>query len=482
MRTMNRKRLYAIGAIALLVLAAVGAWWARSAGSDVQLRTARIERGRIEAQVAASGTVTPVTQVQVGSQVSGQIKELFVDFNTEVKSGQLLARIDPEAFQYKLRQVQADLDASRSAVLNAQANAIAAQAAVSRATVDLAESQRALARNQDLVQQGFISPAQLETSRALVASQQAAVRAAQAQAQVSQAQIASAQAAVRQREALVAQAQVDIQRTEIRSPVDGVVIKRSVELGQTVAASLQAPELFVIAQNLSDMQVQTAIDEADISRVALNQKASFTVDAFPGRSFEGTVSQVRKAATNTQNVITYTVVVAFSNTESRLMPGMTANVKLVTDVRENVLKVPNAALRVRLPGVAPPAGPASAASGVWRGGPEDASTRGDDGPVRSARLQDAAAVGSSGTGEPRGRGGLSRGRIHLIENGKPVAYDVRAGITDGTMTELIVPPQSPGAGKIVEGALVVVGVTGGEASTTRTPAAQQRPAGPRMGF
>ena len=483
---MNRKRLIATGAVALLVLAALGAWWARSADSDLQFRTALVERGRVEAVVAASGTVTPVTQVQVGSQVSGQIKELFVDFNTEVKQGQLLARIDPEAFEYKLRQVQADLDSSRAAVLNAQANATAAQAAVSRAMVDLAEAQRALARNQDLVQQGFISAAQLETSRALVASQQAAVRAAQAQAQVSQAQIASAQAAVRQRDALVAQAKVDIQRTEIRSPVDGVVIKRSVELGQTVAASLQAPELFVIAQNLSDMQVQTAIDEADISRVALNQKASFTVDAFPGRSFEGTVSQVRKAATNTQNVITYTVVVAFANTESRLMPGMTANVKLVTDVRENVLKVPNAALRVRVPGVEPAAAPASATSGAWRGGPQDASRRGGDVPIRSARAQEAPTVNSSGTGEGRGqraRGGASRGRIYLMENGKPVAYNVRTGITDGTMTELVVPPQSPGAAKIVEGAEVVVGVTGGDASSSTRPAGtQQRPAGPRMGL
>ncbi|HEY0855798.1 MAG TPA: efflux RND transporter periplasmic adaptor subunit [Albitalea sp.] len=481
---MSRRRWIALTVLLLLGLGA--AWWfARGGGGDVQYRTARIERGSLQATVAASGTVTPVTQVQVGTQVSGQIKELYADFNSEVKAGQLLARIDPEAFEYKLRQVQADLDSARASVLNAQANATAAQAAVSRATVDLHEAQRALQRNQELVAQNFISPAQLDTSRALVSSQSAGVRAAQAQVQVAQAQIASAQAAVKQREALVAQAKVDIERTQVRSPVDGVVIKRSVELGQTVAASLQAPELFVIAQNLSDMQVQTSIDEADISRVKLDQTASFTVDAFPGRSFEGRVSQVRKSATNTQNVITYTVVVNFSNPETRLLPGMTANVRLVTDTRDNVLKVPNAALRVRLPGVQPAANTASGS------GPADAATRDGEVPVRRAQAQERPEgarpqAGQATTAEPgaaararTGEGGRrqsTRGRIHLLESGKPRAVDVRLGITDGTMTELIVPPNSPDAARLVEGAEVIVGTVAPGSAGTGTPA----PAGPRM--
>ncbi|HEV7913365.1 MAG TPA: efflux RND transporter periplasmic adaptor subunit, partial [Albitalea sp.] len=533
------KRSYRIaGALLALLLVAGGAWWfARGGDGAVQYRTAKIERGSLQATVAASGTVTPVTQVQVGTQVSGQIKELFADFNSEVKAGQLLARIDPEAFEYKLRQVQADLDSARASVMNAQANATAAAAAVSRAAIDQAEAQRALQRNQELVAQNFISPAQLETSRALVATQGAAVRQAQAQAQVAQAQIASAQAAVKQRDALVAQAKIDIERTEVRSPVNGVVIKRSVELGQTVAASLQAPELFVIAQNLNDMQVQVAIDEADISRIRLNQKASFTVDAFAGRSFDGTVSQVRKAATNTQNVITYTVVVGFSNAESRLLPGMTANVRLVTDTRDNVLKVPNAALRVRIAGVEPAA---SAASG---GSPADAANRSSDAPVRSAQAQEARprgeATGGAAMSDQRqrlaelqltpqqqekidainaeqrpkmaelrnlpqeerakarerltadmrariadqltpeqkakyqamqaeaGSGRQStRGRIYLLENGKPQAYNARLGITDGTMTELMAAPNSPDAAKLIEGADVIVGtVTPGAAAT-----------------
>ena len=474
--SMKHKR-WVIAAVALALLVAGALWWAwRGGDGAVQYRTAKIERGSLQATVAASGTVAPVTQVQVGTQVSGQIKELFVDFNSEVKAGQLLARIDPESFEYKLRQVQADLDSARASVLNAQANALAAGAAASRAAGDLAEAQRGLQRNQELVAQNFISPAQLETSRAQAASSGESLKVAQAQAQVAQAQIAGAQAAVKQREALVSQARIDIERTEIRSPVNGVVIKRSIELGQTVAASLQAPELFVIAQNLSDMQVQVAIDEADISRVRVDQKASFTVDAFGGRSFEGRVSQVRKAATNTQNVITYTVIVAFSNNEARLLPGMTANVRLITDTRDNALKVPNAALRVRIAGVEPAVSTSLS--------PQDASAPrgGTNGWMRRAMAQDAAsgrapeqrgrrrAQAGDGGGAPR-----TRGRIYLLDQGKPKAINVLLGITDGSMTELIVPPNSPAAAVLVEGAVVITGVT---ASATATRA----PSGPRMSF
>ena len=478
---MTRSRVLTIGVPALmLLLVALGAWWWLREGRDaVSYRTALIERGPMQAAVAATGTIAPVTEVQVGTQVSGQIKELFVDFNSEVKAGQLLARLDPQTFEYKLRQVQADLDAARASVLNAQANAGAAQAAVSRAQVDLGEARRALGRNEELLAQNFISSAQVETSRALVASQEAALKAAEAQAQVAQAQITSAQSTVKQREALVAQAKVDIERTEIRSPVVGVVIKRSVELGQTVAASLQAPELFVIAKNLSDMQVQAAIDEADIGRVRVGQKASFTVDAFPGRAFEGTVTQVRKAATNTQNVITYTVVVAFVPGDTRLLPGMTANVKLVTDTRENALKVPNAALRVRLPGLEPAAAASSPAA------PRDIAMANGEPARRAARGPEAGASATDGAtrrGDSHGgaaRGGGARGRIYLLEDGKPRAYAVRLGITDGFMTEIVVPLGSPDGGRLCEGAEVILGtaVPGNNGGTGGS-----RPSGPRMTF
>lgn len=403
-----------IGAVLAIGLGAVGvgAWWAlRGDAEALQYRTAKIERGSLQATVSASGTVAPVTQVQVGTQVSGQIKELYADFNSEVKAGQLIAQLDPDTFQQRLRQVQADLDAARAAVLTAQANLLAAQAAASRAAVDAAEAERNVRRNQELVAQNFVAAATLETARATAASLAEARKAAAAQAEVAQAQIASAKAAVKQREALVAQAEIDLKRTQIRSPVDGVVIKRSIELGQTVAASLQSPELFVIAQNLDDMQVQVSIDEADVSRVRVGQKATFTVDAFGARSFDGELTQLRKAATNTQNVITYVAIVSFANSEARLLPGMTANVRLVTDTRDSVLKVPNAALRVRLPGVAEPA--AAPASGAAPRATSSAWRRAFEGLLPSAMAQPQPAA-------PAGAGGpLAQLRARIAEELQP---------------------------------------------------------------
>lgn len=346
----------------LLVLGMAGAWWwtARSDNGAPKYRTAKLEQGPLQAVVAAGGTVNPVRQVSVGSQVSGQIKELFADFNTEVKEGQLIARIDPESIQYRVRQAQADVDAARAQALQAQANVAAAQAAVSRAKLDADNAQRDLVRKQDLLDKQFISQADFDTTRNLAGTLGEQLKVTQAQAEVSKAQAISAQATVSQRSAVLAQANVDLARTEIRSPVSGVVVKRSVDVGQTVAASLQAPELFIIARNLSDMQVEVAIDEADIGRVRAGQPASFTVDAFPTRTFEGKVTAVRKAALNTNNVVTYTVVVEFANAGRggvQLLPGMTANARIVTDTRDQALKLPNAALRVRLQGVPEPTAP-----------------------------------------------------------------------------------------------------------------------------
>ena len=369
---------------AVLVAAFGGAaWWAfmRVAEPELTFRTGKIERGPLQAAVSATGTVTPVRQVQISSQVSGQIKELFVDFNSEVWSGQLIARLDPETFEYRVRQSTADVEAARASVLTAQANVQSALAQVARAQGDVGEAQRDEKRKQDLLAQNFISPAELDTAKARTASLGESLKVAQAQVAVARAQEQNAVAIVKQRDAQLQQARVDLERTQIRSPVDGIVIKRSVEVGQTVAASLQAPELFVIARNLSDMQVEAAIDEADISRVRDGQKVSFSIDAFPGRSFEGAVRQVRKAAVSAQNVVSYTVVVGFANPGSLMLPGMTANVRIITDTRDNVLKVPNAALRVRIAGVepepsVPPTAPGNGASaartgaaggfGLWR--------------------------------------------------------------------------------------------------------------------
>ena len=367
------KKTYLIAGAVALVLAGGGAWWwQRDAASEVQYRTGKIERGNLLATVSASGAVNPVTQVSVGTQVSGQIKELYVDFNSLVKAGQLIAVIDPETFEYRVRSAQADVDAARAAVLTAQANALASRASISRAQVDVNEAQRDFDRKQSLVEKQFIAQSEADKARALVNTTTESLKLAQAQAGVTEAQIKTAQANVAQREAALAQARVDLQRTRITSPVDGIVIKRAIEKGQTVAASLQAPELFVIAQNLSDMQVDASIDESDVGRIRTGQKATFTVDAFPGQTFEGTVRQVRKAAQNVANVVTYVAVVGFSNVGDRLVPGMTANVRIVTDSRENVLKVPNAALRVRIAGVEPAAPPAQ---GAASGASAPASTR-----------------------------------------------------------------------------------------------------------
>lgn len=358
---MKHKRWW-IGGVVVLGAAGVAGWWAQRDGdSATSYRTAKIERGTLIAAVSSSGTVNPVSQVSVGSQVSGQIKEMRADFNTEVKQGQLIARIDPESFEYKVRQASADLESARAAVLNAQANVAAVMAGVSKAKLEADNAQRDAQRRQDLLAKNFISQADYDNARNTAASLAESLKVAQAQADVARAQAVSAQAVVKQRDAALAQAKVDLERTEIRSPVDGVVIKRSVDVGQTVAASLQAPELFIIARNLQDMQVEASIDEADISRVKPQQAVSFTIDAFPGRSFEGRVSQIRKAAVSSQNVVTYTVVVGFANPGGTVLPGMTANVRIVTETRENVLKVPNAALRVRIAGVEPAAAGASAA-------------------------------------------------------------------------------------------------------------------------
>lgn len=425
--------------VVVLAVVAGGAWWwsQRSAQADVQYRTTPIERGGLQVSVSASGTVNPVTQVSVGTQVSGQVRAVYVDFNTEVKAGQLIAEIDPQTFEYRVSSAQADVNAARAAVAIAVANASSSRANVSRAQSDLAEAQRTHERNVSLVAQGFIAQSEADRTRAVLTSAQESLRAVQALVGVSEAQIQSAQANVEQREAALAQARIDLSRTRITSPVNGIVIKRTVEKGQTVAASLQAPELFVIAQNLSDMQVDASIDEADVGRIRPGLKASFTVDAFPGQTFEGEVRQVRKAATNVSNVVTYVAVVRFANESGRLLPGMTANVRVVTESRESVLKVPNAALRVRVAGAEP---------------------------VGAA---DAPAAAPASPGRP--------GRIHLLDaKGQPVAYAVRVGVSDGTATELLVPPDAPEAGVLVEGAQVITGVIA-KASGPRT-------SGPRMSF
>ncbi|MCX8517926.1 MAG: efflux RND transporter periplasmic adaptor subunit [Rhodoferax sp.] len=435
------QRIWKVALLALTLAMALAAYWwhQRSAIGSVQYRTAKIERGNLQATVAASGAVNPVALVTVGTQVSGQIRDLLVDFNSEVKAGQLLARIDPETFEYRVRSAQADVDSARAAVATAQAQVLVAETQVARAQTDVSEAQRDLERKQSLVEKQFIAHSEADKARALVNTSQQALKAVQAQVAVAQAGVRSAQASVAQREAALAQARIDLGRTRITSPVNGIVIKRAIERGQTVAASLQAPELFTIAQNLHDMQVEAAIDESDVGRLHAGQSASFTVDAFPGQTFEGQIKQVRKAASNVANVVTYVAVLAFANPDGKLLPGMTANVRVVTQQRQEVLKVPNAALRMRIAGIEP----------------------------------DPAAK------SPAAKSPATRGRIYVLDaQGKPQALQVRLGISDGSMTELLSGrSDSP---ELVEGALVIVGsqMPGNNTGNSNSP----RPSGPRPPF
>ena len=356
------------------------------AGETAMYKLGKVERGDLTAVVAATGTLNPVVSVQVGSQVSGQLRDVLADFNSPVTANQVIARLDPQTFQQKLRQAEADLEATQAAVAVQRAE-------VARARAQLADAERTLARKKLLVEKQFISAAEQETAQ----SNYDAVFAA---FQVSEAQARSSAAVVKQREAQLAQARIDLGRTEIRSPVDGIVVKRSIEPGQTVAASLQSPELFIIARNLTDMRVETAVDEADVGRIAPGQKATFTVDAFPGRRFEGEVQQVRKAATIVSNVVSYTVAITTSNPDLILLPGMTANVRIITARKEGVLKVPNAALRFKLLDAAKP----------------------------------ATAVPPAPTSGKRA-GGIPR--VWRLTEGKPVEVAIKTGISDGSATELL---------------------------------------------
>ena len=303
---------------AVLAVALVGGWWLlRDPAPKVEYKTAAIERGDIVTSISASGKIQAVNTVEVGSQLSGQVTALYADFNTPVKKGQVIARIDPSTFAAREQQTAAQSAASAAQVAQAQAA--------------LTEARRDLSAKSALVSNGFVSKRTIETAQASVAQ--------------ASAQLASARASVAQNQAALAATRLDVGRTYIRAPVTGTIIDRSINLGQTVAASLQAPKLFVIAEDLSRMQVEAAVDEADIGRVKKGQSVDFTVDAYPDDTFKGTVSEVRIAGVEVSNVVTYTVIITAANPDSKLLPGMTANANIILGEVRNVLKLPVAALR-----------------------------------------------------------------------------------------------------------------------------------------
>ncbi len=328
MKTSKKKWFIVLG---LATTVAVVAAFSFGPKDSTQYFTQKAQRGDIHDLVEATGTINAVTTVQVGSQVSGTIQTLYADFNSHVKKGQVIAQIDPSLFQGALLQAKADLENARANLASAKANLEKARATAVQAKADYE-------RTVGLAKDGVMSQQQLDLAKATSASDEAQVSAAQAQ-------VTQAAAQVQQKEAAVNVAQTNLNYTTIKSPIDGTVVARNVDVGQTVAASLQAPTLFTIAQDLTKMQVYVSTDESDVGNIRPGQQVSFKVDAFPKDTFSGRVSQVRLNATTVQNVVTYTTVVDFDNPELKLFPGMTAYVSIPVADAANVVKVPNGALR-----------------------------------------------------------------------------------------------------------------------------------------
>ena len=529
------------GALAILLLAGIYFWGNQEAAA--QYMTAKVERGNLRNTVTATGKLQAVTTVQVGSQASGTISALLVDFNSVVKKGQIVAQLDPSIAQAQVQQANANLEQaraglvqaraavanSRAGVSDAQARALAAKSTVQNQQAGVSSSEANLAvlkaqqddalsllkQQESLMKAGVISQrdydiantayrtaearynqavAQLNQSvfsqqsaaGAGIAQSQAQVQASQAQVQQSQAQVQSAQAQVQQAEAALRLATVNLAHTTITSPIDGIVVSRDVNVGQTVAASLSAPTLFTIANDLTQMQVIANIDQADIGLVEQAKSVKFTVDAFPGAEFDGKIQQMRLNPQNVQNVVTYNVVIDVSNPEQKLKPGMTANLTITIDERNNVLKVPNSALRFTPPDAT------RQRSGNAAGGSGDGSGQGRRRQQTEAG-NDAGSNPSVQNGQ-QGNGGERRfapasapvlaGQTRIVwvlgEDGKPQSRRIKVGLSDGAATEVV-------EGNLQEGELVITGQTltsANKAQSSQTPApgfggAQRSPGGGR---
>lgn len=373
-------------ALAGLGLALASFWpWGDGAGES-PYTTVPVRRGALSQVVSATGTLQAVITVQVGSQVSGTIDKLYADFNSRVKAGQIIAQLNQDRF--------------RAAVDQARANLLAAKANLAKAKVTVEDARRTLERHRELRKRELIAQSELDAAAT-------AYEAAVAQLEVNQAQVAQAEAALNQ-------SRVDLENTVIRSPVDGIVISRNVDVGQTVAASLQAPTLFTIAHDLAQMEVHTNVDEADVGNVWPGQEVTFTVDAFPARRFRGRVFQVRNAPTVVQNVVTYDAVVRIDNRDLLLRPGMTANVEFLVSRKEDVLMIPNMAIRFK-----PPGQKASGEELVQRER-QRAGARGRRAAKGGAQARDGRWV-----------------NIYVLRGGEAQPVAVRLGITDGSHTEVM---------------------------------------------
>jgi len=361
-----KKKVIILSIIVIVIFTAGLFLYLKGNGKDAAFKTEKVSRGEIKSVVTATGTVNAVTTVSVGSQVSGTIKLLMVDYNSPVKKGQLLARIDPSTFQAQVDQARANLGS--------------AKANMEKAVVATLDARRTLQRSKDLFSQNFIARSDLDTAETNALS-------AEAQQKVTQAQVGQAQAALKI-------AETNLQYTNILSPVNGIVISRSVDVGQTVAASFQTPTLFSIAQDLTKMQIDTNVDEADIGKILVGQAVSFTVDAYPDTIFAGKVAVVRNAPITVSNVVTYDVVIHVDNAQLKLKPGMTANVSISIETHTDVLRIPNAALRFK---------------------PIDASAKSDKTPDKQR---------------------MKGPKVWILENNKPKPVKVTIGISDGNYTEI----------------------------------------------
>jgi HlyD family secretion protein len=427
----RRRRRWLASAAAVIVMAAVAVGWRyfRTA-SPTHYVTAPVTRGNVTRAVTASGSVNPQTTVQVGTYVSGSIESISCDYNTRVKKNQLCAKIDP-------RPYQSEVDQDRANVQSAQA-----QLSKDKSNQSLQEAN--YKRSKALFDQQLLSQDQYDAAKATYDQ--------------SVAQVQVDEAAVTQRTATLKSAEVSLGYTNIVSPVDGTVVSRNVTIGQTVAASFQTPTLFLIATDLTKMQIDTNVSEGDIGGVKEGSAASFTVEAFPGRHFDGTVTQVRQAPEAVQNVVTYDVVVTVDNPELLLKPGMTANVKIVVDHRENVLRVPDQALRYTPGGLegeqktAPSSAPPSLL-GLGRVGRGTGRANG---------------AGRGGQRETRtGEGQTTAGQVFVLRNGEPVAVRVTTGLDDDTTSEIV-------QGEIEEGEQVIVSESRGDAKPGAAPPAGSR--------
>jgi HlyD family secretion protein len=421
---MRRSSATKLGALAFVIAAAaVVVWkhpWSSGGGPDLKFDTVAVDKGPIAAKVSATGTLSPRKTVQVGAQVSGRITELHADFNDHVTKDQVIARLDPQIVQAQIVQTRATLTAAR--------------ANVAKAKVALDDAHRQRARTDTLKEQNLVSAQSAEAAQTTEDSARASLAAAQAQ--------------VAQAQATVEQAELNLTYTTIKSPIDGVVIARAVDVGQTVAASLQAPTLFTIAEDLSHMQIDTSVAEGDVGRLTEKMKARFTVDAFPGRTFDGVVRQVRNAPTTVSGVVTYDAVIDVDNTDGALRPGMTANVTFVLDEVASAVRIPNAALRFK------PTPAQRAALFGGDGGGRSSGQRGaggSGGRRRGGGGSDASAGSGAGSSAGGDRGGGDRSdadptrkTVWKLDNGKAHPVRVKVGLTDGSRTQLVEGELQPG--------------------------------------